>query len=94
VHTLRELRAKESEAALRHVYESQTMAYLEDAIQPCQKTPLSSSSKDGFQLAGFDSSVDGTIIEEEEDEDDLEFATGNWWSHSSILALPRNDYGH
>jgi len=84
--TLRELRAKESEAALRQVYESQTLAYLEDTIQP-QHSPSASRR---FRWSGSESFHDDTIIEEE-NEDDPDIMMGDWWTHAPASTLSRNN---
>jgi len=82
--TLRQMREKQSEVALRRAYESQTLAYLNDAIQPRQwqheAWVSSSDSSTGEDILSVDT---------EEDEEAFVLAPEHWWSESSIVS-PRD----
>ncbi|KAF4552490.1 Hypothetical protein D9617_10g074720 [Elsinoe fawcettii] len=67
VHSLRELRAKESEAQLRSVYETQTLAYLNDDIQPYRRYD------EGRTKWSFTESTSEEDIKEEAEEDEQFF---------------------
>ncbi|TKX27028.1 hypothetical protein C1H76_0783 [Elsinoe australis] len=67
VNSLRELRARDSEAQLRSIYEAHTLAYLNDAIEPYRRATTPGRSKWSFS----DSSGDESIKEEAEEEEEF-----------------------
>jgi len=84
--TLRELRAKQSEAALRNAYEAQTLAYLSDSYKP-QSFP---SRTQKVTWSGSESSAEDDIPEEGEEEEVESPAVGTrgWWTSSIYSPSP------
>ncbi|GAB7344477.1 hypothetical protein MBLNU457_2314t1 [Dothideomycetes sp. NU457] len=88
--TLRELRAKQSEAALRNAYEAQTLAYLSDSYRP---RPTRSRTQ-GLSWSGSESSAEDYILEEEEEDEDESPAPGTqgWWTSSIYSPTPGKEW--
>lgn len=87
--TLRELRSKQSEAALRNAYEAQTLAYLSDSYEP-RPTP---SKTHAFSWSGSESSAEDCILEVEEEEAELPaVGTQGWWTSSIYSPTPDKEW--
>jgi len=74
--TLREIRAKQSEAALRTVYETQTLAYLSDNIE-LHPSPIRAHK---LRWSSSESSAEDDIPEEDEEAESPSTAAPNWWT--------------
>jgi len=83
LETLRELRVKESEAALRTAYETQTLAYLTDSIKPFRKPGTPGKSR----WSCSDSSELEDILDEEEE---FVLAPEHWRSNTPFYITPMN----